>query len=822
MRKKKEVITISNKHPTIYKWNHDSIKHYLSAEHPRKNVRVEGLKIHNKKTTLYFYLIEAAGRRTFLNSQADLTKPIRRLQEGAWTSTGMTESEWLESEFRKELDDKDIKELQKIAEDPKHPLDPIVDTIIDGKVRIIEKEEQPESLEDYPENIQHEAEKIVRAAERGELDLLEWFLDLLDQVHAGDRLEKALALLSVGTLFTENADPVHQAIRGRRGSGKTHMILSVAKVIPERYIHIIRSSSPLYLFYASQETEEPSARLKLREDHNICIFDDVPMNPKTIDLLKFLTDNELETKTHKTVIEQKAVELKIPGENLTFITRAQPIPDEELNDRLLYNNPKESPEHKKRQLEFITKKKQALSNEDIEHELQVAQAVFEHLIREPIKILNPHLRLIEAKNPEDTEPRKLERLIDLVLAVTFYRQFQRPPIYNHNIILGTKEDLHTAIKIIKNIDLLQHYQIDKSQERLLRNLPVYDENKLQEWRDWYKEDQDEFLSDKKFPTYRNLAERLGHARNTVKNWVRGLPGMTQPTLIDQGLVQTHPIDPYDKNSATILFLTEKGHELIKTVEEKKALLGFKLKKRTWTDKEKEEIIENALRAAGLEKTKAQELIKIAKEKPEWNKTEDDETFYQLLKSVESERAQILPEEEEKEDVEIKEPEAEHLQNNHTPPNPQEETKEEKGTEERTEKEKKEGEEETGKEEEKEETEEEREPEASNEQTNTNPQEEKEPEKEEEEEEEEPPKIEVPEKIKRLQKLTYSQRQVYTFIRDYNLRKRSVGAYPGCHPDTIRQELGLGGGELERTLVSLELQSLIVRESGYLLIKELRE
>ena len=623
---------------------------YMSVSYKKGDdaVKIVGYRVCDRNRLVGFaHYVENGDKMVRLTAEEDFARIIEDYQAGVWARTGRSEAEWLEGRLRRFFPDEDQEKLREVAPDPKHPLDLLVDAIIKGEVWVAERS-VPECLEDYPGDVQREAEEIVRAAEAGEIDLFEWFLDVLDEIHVGDRREKALALLSVATLFVENTNPVHQAVKGQRGSGKTHMILSVAKAVPERFVHVIRSSSPLYLFYASDEEDQTQARMKCRDDYNIYIFDDIRMNEVITDIAKFLTDNQLKEKIHRTVIDQKPREFKIPGEGLVFFTRAQSINDAELNDRLLYNNPQESAEHKREQLEFV--RRQTSGGEDgfADRRLQVARAVFEHLITEPIRILNPWVPQLKIEDYRDTGPREVERLVELIKAVTFYRQFQRRPIYQWNILLGTKEDLETALEVFKAVDFLQRYQLDKAQVRLLEMLPAL------------KKDQEEpvFLEDA--PTYRELAQKLNVSSDTVWRWVRGRSRTSQPNLSDRGLVEARSANPDDQRSTHHLYLTEKGAKLLETTKEQKILLGFRFKGRRLNDRAKEEAITTAFRLADnrIPPTTIQKIIQKAKKSKTWKEAVDDRTLYKLMKSIEEdythERLKIMRKTREPTTTELKE------------------------------------------------------------------------------------------------------------------------------------------------------------------------
>lgn len=599
----------------------------ITLENQRQALKLVGYKNYFVGRLVgYRYDIENGKRVTYIqNTQEDFYKVAREAMERE------DSYEWLARKLEDILDEETVSRLENTIP---NPIDSLTELLIDGEVRGGGQTEYPESFNEYPQPIQDAANKIVSKAENGEIDLFEWFIGVLDKIHVGDRKEKALCLLSIGTLFVENADPVHQAIRGRSGTGKTHMAKSVCKIVPERFVHVIQSSSPLYLFYANGAEDFECE--KSRDDYNIYVFDDVPLNESIIDVAKVLTDNEHKEKVHRTVADQRAHEYRIPGKGLVFFTRARDMGDEELNNRLLYNNPQEDSKHKKELLEFVRRRKARGKSKKLEMILSLARAAFEKLIEYPIKVVNPWFEFLAIEDYEDVAPRELERLYDIAKAITFFRRFQRKMIYRNDLILGAKEDLLDALRIWGAVDLLEKFKIDKSQIRLISLLEPYSQETLNAWRESYEDDPEDFKENPHAPTYKNLARKLSVARRTVRDWIHGAGRRTQPSLIDRGIVEVFPANPDAQTSPRLVFLSEKFAKHLESSEDDTVLFSFRFEKREWTDKEKEEAIRQVVETADdrIREEEINKMIEEVKGTDEWSAVEDDETLYQLLKAAE--------------------------------------------------------------------------------------------------------------------------------------------------------------------------------------------
>lgn len=504
----------------------------------------ESYKIMRGRKSLGFHnIIYKKSKNVVIESENDIYKAIKGIMEKPEKENTIT------GQIKDDIGDDGVEKLKELF-DPEDPVSDLVNVFYDARGGYTDEENHPESFNDYPKDVRREAEKILKAAEEGEIDLFEFFDEIVGMRHVGDEKARRLILLSIASLFLGNTEPVHQILKGETGSGKTDLILSVVDIVPKRFVHIIRSSSPLYLFYAST-----SGMKEARDDYNIYVFDDVKMNDDIIDIAKHITDDRLEEKIHKTVKDQEAISLRIPGKGLCFFSRAQDIPDNELNNRLLYNNPREDETHRKNVIGKVLKGNN--NNRAYNRIVEIARAVFEKLIEEPVHVINPWIFAVEVKDPSNTPIRDIKMFKSLVKAITFYRRPQRDTIGRWDHILGTKEDIIDVIKLWTSIDLLERYKLSMKKIQLLKLLKPWEWETVESWRESYKEDREDFELNENAPTYRNLAKKLGVSRGTIMNWVMGTPHSNVPGLVDQGLVEVEKTDPESRTSPNLLFLSKK-------------------------------------------------------------------------------------------------------------------------------------------------------------------------------------------------------------------------------------------------------------------------
>jgi len=401
------------------------------------------------------------------------------------------------------------------------------------------------SFEDYPEHIQQEALQIVQDAP------LKFFEDVLYYIHKGDTKAKNLVLLSIGSLFVKNAKPVHQGFKGTTGVGKTSITNKTAAIVPNRYIQKIRDTSPKYIYYAANS---------FNPEHNIFLFDDVVLSDIIIELLKTLTDNETKNKVLKTVIEQKAQELGIPGDALVLCTVAQDILNTELDRRLMYNNPKEDEDHTKGTKEIIKQNNKTdidLDNEIIQELYLRANAVFELLIKNPVKVYNPYIDEMDLENKNYTD---IAHFINLVKARSFYNQHNRYKI--NDVIIGSWEDFQDVEELWESISTLQEYKISAKQKELLKMLKMYDPGVHQTLKESWEMDKTDFNESKNY-TYKYFAKKLGMSSEALKKWVKGVKYSDKPGLEDLGLVIAKQLDPEIRTSPYILYFNPEKPQVYK-------------------------------------------------------------------------------------------------------------------------------------------------------------------------------------------------------------------------------------------------------------------
>lgn len=484
----------------------------------------------------------------------------------------------------------------------------------------VSKEKRIERFEDYPENIQEKALEVIDLAKKGKLDLFKFFDSVLGRLHIGDEVARKLVLLSIGSLFVENARSVHQMLRGESGRGKTHLVTRACELVPERFVCELPSVSPLSLFYKSRNKNSD-----LNDKWNIYIFDDIKYSEDIVALAKLMTDESIDKKVHSTVIEHEQKDLEIPGKSLCFFTRARDVPDAELNNRLMYNNPREDAEHERKVSDSILLEE--TDKDKHKNLILLARVVFEKLIEKPIKVVNPWIYYI-SNDENKYDYRGLEMIKGLVKAMTFYRQCQRRPVGTWNQILGTKEDAEDVLALWNKINILQRYKLSKKQVKLLKILPEYDPGLLEEWREEYNANPNDFDKNGEIPTRRALAKTLQVNREKLWAWIRkGTSGMA--SMEDLGLVRVEHADPNMEKSPLIFFLGDKIKRYQDNNGKTKLQVPGKLKirKDKLEDKGKKGLINNIQllgRPGEDERIDRKKLLKTMKKKhPEPLESPDD-------------------------------------------------------------------------------------------------------------------------------------------------------------------------------------------------------
>ncbi|MGF7118027.1 helix-turn-helix domain-containing protein [Methanobacterium oryzae] len=401
----------------------------------------------------------------------------------------------------------------------------------------------PEGFDDYPEFIQQKAMEIIEGGK-----VLETFNTIIARAHEGDKREIELLIYGLLTNRIDDTEQVHIKLGGTTGVGKTHLIKTVLKIVPERFVLVTNSFSPKWLYHTND----------LREDYNYILIDDYgdigdPNN--IIGLLKDIMDTTKEVVTHSTIIDGKAVTLIIDGKNIYFLTAAADISNIEIERRCLNLNPSESIRHLNNVKMHVLDEVIA-SDGSLEIGFKLCQAIFDKLTEKPYKVFNPFIKLIETDILGSTD---IKMFAAFVKARTLIHQNEREEI-NNGTLLGTKEDVEVIQGLWKDIAGLQRYNISKKQIQVLKSLKVYEET--------HKSNVDLGMHDKfAGSTYREIATKFGVAKSTVRNWIKGSENKYEvnpkPSLADLGFVIVKSSNPDKDNAESWIYLNPEKEKEVK-------------------------------------------------------------------------------------------------------------------------------------------------------------------------------------------------------------------------------------------------------------------
>jgi DNA primase catalytic core len=260
-------------------------------------------------------------------------------------------------------------------------------------------------------------------------------------------------------------DTLHALVQGSSGSGKTHLILKVAQLMPpEDTITLTRVTDSSFYNYAENDLV-----------HKLICMEDLDGMKEDA----FLAFRELQSRgmlTSSTSVKDEngnirgMVKLvKGPVASLSATTKGEIYEDN--MSRCFLTAVDESNEQSQRIIKHQNNKAAGLIDTTKETELK---AFIQNCIRllKPHTVINPYAKLIEL--PE--EAHKIRRLNELyqsfVKQVTLLNQYQRKKD-EQNRLIAEKEDLQTACEILFESIILKVDELDGSLRQFYEQLKTY-------------------------------------------------------------------------------------------------------------------------------------------------------------------------------------------------------------------------------------------------------------------------------------------------------------------------------------------------------------
>ena len=402
-----------------------------------------------------------------------------------------------------------------------------------------DRDENPSCFSDYPEDIQDGALYLIN----NNL-LLDNIISSVSSIQYGNNDFKRSLILIPTTAYVK--EPQQTMLDGKRGAGKTSLILEIAENFPNKDIFHYQSFSAKTIFYDKDKFNP--------EGVNILILDDVDFNnEEKVASLKILTDNTKRVKTLHTVINQKAVEFKLTGKFLCILTYAKEIPDEELanrlhNSSLIVADDEKGAIKEKIKTNTIT---DIRDNAAVMKMREYNKCAIQYLSERRMKIFNIFTLFLDVASLGN---RDIPDLISVIIANSFYNysNLKTVTINDEELVIGSFKEVEDNLKLWEADD----YQSEKLSAREKECLKILPEMTVADMEAEVKRTIDEELVDidsypaakrhirAKFYTIDRIAEEMGMNPHTVKNFLdrSSKDGVTTRSLMDMGYVEGIIID----------------------------------------------------------------------------------------------------------------------------------------------------------------------------------------------------------------------------------------------------------------------------------------
>ena len=283
----------------------------------------------------------------------------------------------------------------------------------------------------------------------------------------GEKTNGLLLYLIYLTRFFDS--PLHALIHGSSGSGKTNLLKTVIKTVPEESKHLTTCLTENVLFY-------PPYRDFWK--HKILLLEDLDGSAKALlplrefmsnqEITKFVTEMDVNTGEHK----QKKLTATGPICIVGATTKEQVYEDNSNRSFVLQIN--ESGNHQKKVLEYQNKKAAGLIDT---REQQKILTIFQNTQRllQPIKVVNPFQPELGLPACVFKKLRTNQHYISLIKAITFLYQHQlkiQKDDYGKPFIETNLEHIELANNLFKDNLLRKSDELNGSQRSFFERLKI--------------------------------------------------------------------------------------------------------------------------------------------------------------------------------------------------------------------------------------------------------------------------------------------------------------------------------------------------------------
>ncbi len=259
--------------------------------------------------------------------------------------------------------------------------------------------------------------------------------------------------------------PLHAMVQANSGSGKSHLINSIAECMPQDELFDTTSITSKSLYYCTDK--QLNNKLLVIQDWD-GLDDDAKFALREIQSLKKLKRTTIE----KTVTgNRKAVKRAVKASLASLIATTQSEVYQDNESRTIMLGIDESTEQTLRIIQRQNQRKAGVVNSEKEQE---AKQLLRNCIRmlKPYQVINPYADKIELPLDAKMLRRLNEQFQDFICQITLLHQYQRKTDAQGRLIT-TKEDVKLAVEIFFDAIVMKVDELNGSTRQFFDKLKDY-------------------------------------------------------------------------------------------------------------------------------------------------------------------------------------------------------------------------------------------------------------------------------------------------------------------------------------------------------------
>lgn len=299
------------------------------------------------------------------------------------------------------------------------------------------------------------------------VDFLDYMMDVCNHIHIGDNHIKLPLILSYAATRIENCGGIHVSVCGDAGSGKSHVVDTVSKILPQGAVITGRYSN-MALFYS------PNLSSK-----KVIAMDDQSLVEEFSEILKNSTTKWDVPYMHHTVVNQKGKTLLLPPRLVYWLIKASELGgDEQVMDRVIHTFCEDTLEQRTRVSNNILKEAKLVKDNTDNLERKIIMShLFWDVLPKNATVGIPYADDI-LFNIATTPYRLIVLMLDLVRCFAYMR-CNRRRLDENGVIEANVSDFYAALGIlnplIKGKGGNQSLKLGKSETIVLnwlKNMPA--------------------------------------------------------------------------------------------------------------------------------------------------------------------------------------------------------------------------------------------------------------------------------------------------------------------------------------------------------------